>query len=1100
MTLVDADARRRALTELDATLLVEAAAGTGKTSLMAGRAAMLLASGVLPERLAAITFTELAAGQLAQRIREMVGELVAGETPTVLAPALRDGLSPEQKANLARAAASLDDLTTTTIHGFCQGLIQAYAVEADLDPGAQVMDAIQADAMFDGVFTRWLTARLSAEATDDDPVGVLAQDDPLGVVDTLRELAALRRRHATARPPAVDLARRPDLDFVQAVDDFARWFTGAPPEPRTAALLDEIETLCGFYTDSLRGSPSFADLWRLSRPPHQPGLMKAKSLEWKAFALQGAWRRVAGADGPAWYSEALSHLDVCREAFARLLGQLGGAMVCTLSEALDEALEAYAREKRAAAALDFDDLQARARDLLRGHDDIRCAVGRRYAHIFVDEFQDTDPEQAEIIFAIASTELARPWTSSPIRPGALFLVGDPKQAIYRFRGAHVGAYNAVRDAFAASVAGSVIQITANFRSVPDILSHVNRCFAAPLEAAGQPGYVPLATTQAETPDAPPCAVRLSLELPPDAKAGEQRDTEALAVAETCRRLVGALEVRRTDGSRTPLRPGDIALLAPTGTELWRYERALEAVRLSVASQAGKTLMLRQETQDLLALARTLADATDTLAFGALMRGPLVGLTEADLLEITHALPPREDGEAAAFTVATDPRHVSHAVAHEVLGTLRDLRRRARSATPAALLGEAVERLRVRVALTLRAGDRSARALANLDALLQRARGYGVRGLQAFVADLQDDWAGRRGVAEGRVDESDDAIAIVTIHSAKGLEWPVVIPINTSTQFRGPDRFVHRQVDDTLHWIVGGVAPPALADAQAEEEQNAARERERLWYVACTRARDLLILPHMPNAGGRSWSRVVDLGQDRLPELDLATLPIPRASPAGSAANDQTADVFAAEAAAIAVANPPVTWRAPSSHDPDRAPIVEPAAAIGEDVVEQPLPVGAGRIRGLILHKLMEELLNAELDGDRSWIARRAAELGGQLAGLEGIAAEALPDPAECAEAVLNTLALPEIAGLRPHLVAEATIWSQDEQGILVSGRIDALALEAGDVTAVLDWKSDLAPTPQDRAAYVAQLTAYLEATSAPRGALVYMSRGEITWVERPASR
>ena len=191
---------------------------------------------------------------------------------------------------------------------------------------------------------------------------------------------------------------------------------------------------------------------------------------------------------------------------------------------------------------------------------------------------------------------------------------------------------------------------------------------------------------------------------------------------------------RADGSRSPLRPGDIALLAPTGTDLWRYERALEARRISVASQAGKTLMLRQETQDVLALLRTLADSRDTLAFGALMRGPLVGLTDDELLQITADLP-----EGTAFSIRTDPESVAHPLAKSVLEKLQHLRRRAPVTTPLLLLSEAIEQLHVRVVLTARHRNRSSRALANIDALIERARAYDVAGLQAFVRELQRDW-------------------------------------------------------------------------------------------------------------------------------------------------------------------------------------------------------------------------------------------------------------------------------------------------------------------------------------------------------------------------
>src|SRR5262249_12814797 len=136
--------------------------------------------------------------------------------------------------------------------------------------------------------------------------------------------------------------------------------------------------------------------------------------------------------------------------------------------------------------------------------------------------------------------------------------------------------------------------------------------------------------------------KLTIETPPDPPPAQIRDAEAEAVADICARLIGNVNICNDNGELVPLAPGGIALLAPTGAELWRYERALEARGLPIASQAGKGLFRRQEVQDFVALARLLADARDTLAFGALMRGPLVGLTEEELLDITAALPPHAE--------------------------------------------------------------------------------------------------------------------------------------------------------------------------------------------------------------------------------------------------------------------------------------------------------------------------------------------------------------------------------------------------------------------------------------------------------------------------
>lgn len=1093
MKLVDEAARRRALTALDETLLVEAAAGTGKTALMAGRCALLLASGVEPGAIAALTFTELAAGELSVRIRRMVEALLGGNIPPELRTAIpSSGLSDAQREALRAAADRLDDVSAMTIHGFCQGIIRAYAVEANLDPGAAVMDGPQADAMFAASFTRWLRARLSGDAAAAGAVGVLAADDPLRVVEIVRDLARLRREHPTARAPVVDLTLRADLNFIDTVESFARWFAGVPREPKTAEVLVGLRSLAAFFVDAFAAPRSFAELWALASTP-RPGFMKPKGLDWRVYAAKGAWQKVAGSDGPDLCAAAAVHYEACHIAFATLMGQLAGALVEQLSGELDDLLEDYAARKRAAAALDFDDLLIRARALVREHETIRRALGARYRHIFVDEFQDTDPLQAEVIFALASDELPERWIDARPRPGALFLVGDPKQAIYRFRGAHVAAYTAVRERFVSRDPASVVRVTANFRSDPEILEHVNASFRVPLDATGQPGYVALAPTLEPQEDGFPRAARISVDVT-NLQVGQQRDAEAEVVADLCRRLIGSIAVRRVDGTRSPVKPGDIALLAPRGTELWRYERALEAKGLGVASQAGKTLMRRQETQDVLALLRTLADPFDTLAFGAFLRGPMVGLTEARLLAITAALPAGPDG-VQAFTVQTDPAAVTDAEARGALQALQFLRRRAASATPSALLGEAIERLNLRVVLALRTGDRGGRAIANLDALVTLARPYRVQGLSAFVEALSADWEARAPVAEGRIDESEAAVSLVTIHSAKGLEWPVVIPVNTVTNLRAPDQFVHRQSDDTLHWVLGGLPSPALAEAQAEEAASEAWERERLWYVAMTRARDLLVLPEIIGASSASWARVVNLQTSRLPEIDLAALtPAPPARPAVYS-NHQTSDVFAAEAAAIVAAAPPVVWRRPSDHDADRVEVGEVQAGEAvSDLLDAPCSVGAGRVRGILLHKLMEEMLTGELGNHGEAVSTRAFELSAQLRVLEAGEA-AHPDPAECAATALRARALPEIVSIWPFLRAEVPLFATDVDGALVAGRADAVSIVDGRINAVLDWKSDVDPGPQDRATHVSQLRAYMRITGALRGAIVYLSRDEVVWVD-----
>jgi CRISPR-associated exonuclease Cas4 len=1100
MDRADRAARVRAMTELDSTLLVEAAAGTGKTALIAARVAIALMKGVPPREVAAITFTESAASELGARIDKYVTELLSGPVPKCLEDVLPAGLTAGERATLSSAAQSLDELAVTTIHGFCQTVIHSYAVEADIDPGARMMDGPQSDAVFDAIFEQWLRRRLTVAKGPGDPIAALSKEDPRRVAATLKSLAEFRREHPTARPVSADLTVRLDLEFTEAVAAFRQWMIRAPEaEPKTLAALASLEALAAFYRSAFDPTPDFPRLWRLAHPPTAG--MRGDTFELIEPQHKGAWQRIAGREPGARLSAEADELFArSTNAYRALLGSIATAVVETLAKEIDEVLSDYADFKHAAAVLDFDDLLERARSLVCTHEEVRRALGERYRHILVDEFQDTDPVQAEILFRIAAHEAAPRWQDMSLRPGALFMVGDPKQAIYRFRGADIGSYGEARDAIRRQWPTHVLQIASNFRSAPAILDYVNRQFGAALGAEGQPGYVELSPTRAAADHGLPCVAKRTLELPPFSKVNAIRDAEATSIAEICDHLIGNLKVRDEDGNLSPLKPRGVALLAPTGTQLWRYERALEARGLPIAPRAGKNLFRRQEIQDLFALARTLADSNDTLAFGSVMRGPLVGLTEEELLDITAELPVREDASdlPARFSIRTDPSEVSHPVAKEALSILRDLKGRSFATTPALLLSEAVEKLTLRPLLVAREGNRLARADANVEQFLEIARGYGVKGLKRFVQDVSSEWTAEYAErAEGRVD-SDGAIELVTMHSSKGLEWHVVILINTTAVLVNRSPFVHRMQDNTLHWMVGEVKPPELALALETENQALAGERQRLWYVACTRAKDLLVIPAVPSVGRPTWAQVIDSPEHGLPELGLSGMhPVPRAVPT-EPQNLQTRNLFEEQDAAVRAGTRLVKWVRPSEQDPDLSSTAESLVVDSTtERLEVPAPVGAGRLRGLLLHKLIEEVLNGEVAEDAEELVRRGRELTEQLADETSRNGD-LPQAEELGQTVLATLRLPEIARMRPSLIPELPVYkvlSDEPDHIVLVGRVDAALVEGDKTLIILDWKSDVEPTLLDVQIHRGQLREYMRATGAPRGALVYMTTGNIQWVE-----
>ncbi len=1093
----DTASRHRALTDLGATLLVEAGAGSGKTSVLAGRIAMLLAAGRAPESIAAISFTEASASELRERVDRFVRALAAGTVPGDLSIAFPKGPNGAQKAALAKAASRLDALACTTIHGFCRMLLAPWPVEARIDPGAGVTDAVEADLLFDETLQQVLRERLGVDAAKSDVLAALFLNEDGKPEKLIADLAKELRNHRGATlPPA------PDVEAVinglcDSVGAFRAFLTSLPAcEQESAAIATGLGEMTATLPGSAMGEVSrLLALLRLAAPQ---ACATGKG-EFAAYRKKGKWQAaLAGtasrANVEGVNSTATERYNTCKSAHAEVRTVAAGALLALLGPDLEAVVSRFQAAKRAAALLDFDDLLHGARDLLAGNAAVRAALALRFRHVLVDEFQDTDPLQTEILWRLCGDppggDESAAWSHWRLRAGALFLVGDPKQAIYRFRGADVGTYVKARAALLAQDAKSVLPIGRNFRSVSPILQWVNARFAAPLGAAGQPGFAPLFSTLAPLfGRASVAALDIDAE---DTSADGLRDAEGEQVAELCLRVVGALPVRDRDGTARPCRAGDIALLAPAGTELWRYERALEDRGLPVATQAGKGFFRRQEVQDMIALASLLADSRDTLALGALLRGPLVGLTEEALLDALEALPADENGRKPPLRLWLPLADIRNPLLRETLEILQGLAKRARATTPYVLLAEAVEELRTRPILHRRHSRGAERALANVDAFLEMARGWSMRGLAAFAQAMRAQWQEQTGAQEARPDAEQEAVSLITMHAAKGLEWPVVIPVNTAGKVMAQRPPVFDRETGLLHARVFGGDPPGLAAALDAEAEQRRLERQRLWYVAATRARDLLLLPRMPcKLSDNAWCEAVPLALGDLLPFDATGLPASALPQRNDQPNAQDVATFATEAAMI-VANTRRIERVTPSRAEAADAVPAPEVLTREEAEPAPPPCG-GRGRGLVLHKLMEEVLSGETEETTEALRARAAELA---ATCEHAVPEA--DPAELAASVRRGLAVPEIATVRPRLVAEfplAASTMKDGCEEILLGIADAVALSpAGTPELVVDWKSDVAPEPETIAHYQSQVRAYLHASGAARGLIVFLTSGRLVAV------
>ncbi len=314
LALPDAGARQRALLDYSATLLVEAGAGSGKTALMAGRVALMLAHGIRPRDIVAVTFTEAAAAELLERIERFVASLAAGTVPRELAQALETGLSTDQRAAVTAARTSLEEITCTTIHGFCQQLIKPYPIEAGIDPGATIIDPAAADLAYQDLMTAWLSARFGRARSDDGlgripaMTGLGGEDDffaellaiaPDEAVTLIGDAANFLKIKRTARAPRAEL----DADILgqlsQGIRDFANWYAGCGiTEPATHECIADL-TRFQTVLDAALGAPITGRVIARLLLHVPPDCSHSKQPRFKAFQNKGKWQAAACATGVA---------------------------------------------------------------------------------------------------------------------------------------------------------------------------------------------------------------------------------------------------------------------------------------------------------------------------------------------------------------------------------------------------------------------------------------------------------------------------------------------------------------------------------------------------------------------------------------------------------------------------------------------------------------------------------------------------------------------------------------------------------------------------------------------------------------------------------
>jgi ATP-dependent exoDNAse (exonuclease V) beta subunit len=1134
----DAAARRELLDDLDSTFVVEAAAGTGKTTVLVSRIVRVVATGHgALSKLIAVTFTEKAAGELKLRLRDAL------ETARREHPGGPEGL------RLVTALEELEVARIGTIHGLCADFLREYPVEAGVDPRFEVAAQGDSDALLGQVFDRQFqellrhppegirrVLRRRSRGREELPRRLLALATTALVEH--RDFPAPWRRDPFDRDARLDAV----IARLEPLAELSKKLTVRRASSWFAETVHEVRRLC----DDLRHREAVA-------PRDHDGL-EAQLGELVGYSRRWTDQAYGVRFDGVTEAEALAIRDHAWVELSRFLRDADADVAACLKSELQPVVAAYETEKARRGVLDFVDLLLKTRDLVRGHRAVRAELQARFTHLFLDEFQDTDPLQSELVLLLAADDPREDdATRARCVPGKLFVVGDPKQSIYRFRRADVALYERVKEHLIRD--GARLQyLSTSFRSTPGIQAAVNASFERAMGpgASAQASYVPLGPWR-ERHEGQPSLIALPAPFPFSAKGWPSKDAVESSLPQAVAAFVdwlvrhsgwtvegeaGEVGEAGETGARIPIETRHVCILFKRlrrfgGVDVPRpYAQALEARRLQHVLVGGRSFHAREEVLALRTALWAIERPDDELSVFATLKGPLFALSDEALL-VFRAVAGRLNPLVPREAELADPRVAEVALALEVLGKLH----RRRNRRPAAsTVHELLEATRAHAGVALWSGGQQ--ALANVLQLAEVASRHEQRStsFRDVIEALEEEAESGEASEAPIVEEGTEGVRMMTVHAAKGLEFPVVIlaePTAGATRAE-PSHWVDPAAGLWVHALAGCIP----AQLREHEEEVRARDREeavRVTYVAATRARDLLVVPVCSEKRfDDTWTSVLEpalwpaeesleaprpapgcpaFGADVIvdrqgspppsvprPGLHLATsrkngvvwfnpskLELSRESPGGLEASEALEDEPAVAAQAMA---DHLAWRQDrevavrEGQQPSRvvrvARELEVPKSPGGIPVEETQVVRVGRPRGRRFGELVHAALaHVPLDADRSAID-----------GVVAVHARALLAPPEevraAGDAVEAALAHPLLAAARVarEVRREAPVLDVGPGGEVTEGVIDLAFADEGGWT-VIEFKTD-DDLEGHRPAYEAQAEAYVRAIA---GATATPTRG-----------
>jgi ATP-dependent helicase/nuclease subunit A len=845
--LDDRAARERIRTSLGESLLVEASAGTGKTTELIARIVAVLASGATTiGHIVAVTFTNKAAGELKLRLRQELDRA-------------RDKVVSAERTHIEEALEHLEEASIGTIHSFCAQILRERPVEAVVDPAFEELSEPQAARFYQRAFRTWFQEKLAE-----------------GAPALRRALVRLAWRDSWETGPPIEQLQYAAWKLIEWRDHPAAWRQVAfDRNGQVDRLLEQVQLVaeaasrCPKFTDNLVRSlrPAQALITWIERSEAATRSRDYDTLESLLIKLLRDLKRDTK-KGSGFFANGVPREQVvgAREQLIQALSAFRDAadadLATNLRTEMWDLVKRYDMLKRRAGKLDFVDLLLLARDLVRDNAEVRRYLQDRFTHIFIDEFQDTDPLQAEILLLLASDNPAQSdWRAASPKPGKLFVVGDPKQSVYKFRRADVVLYRHVRDALAARGVG-VVQLSTSFRALRPMQEAVNAAFHPDMQddaIAGQAAYAPLHGDTAPIEDQPSL-----IALPVPKPYGSTRISKISIDACLPDTIVAFVQWLLNDSGwkvRDPEDPATLLAVSPRhicilfrrftnfGKDITRdYVRSLEAREIPHLLVGSKSFHSREEVETLRTALTAIEWPDDELSLFATLKGSLFAISDSLLLRFRH-----EAGRLHPFRSIENPS-ADFAPVVDALRTIADLHRHRNLRPIADTVNSLLEATRAHAGFALRPAGHQ--VLANVYRISDLAQSFELSGgisFRGFVEELETQ-AEKSDSSEAPVlEEGAEGVRLMTVHAAKGLEFPIVIlaDITANIAAGDPDRYVDAAQQLCATRLLR-CAPWELRDNEAQERLRERAEGVRVAYVAATRARDLLVVPAVGDEEFEGW--------------------------------------------------------------------------------------------------------------------------------------------------------------------------------------------------------------------------------------------------------